>query len=577
VKLDELWVALGFKIDAKNLEKFEGLAEKAKSTMLGLGAAIAGAATGIGLMVEKAAGDMGDVQNFAEQMGISAREVAALGKVAAENDSSLEAMKGSLRSLTVMTGQAASGVGRGAMFFKKYHIAAKNADGSTKDLNEVLGDVIDKMAGMDRVKRIALGQRLGFDDATIYLMGQGRKNFEKLRLAALKSNPLTNEDYELADKTDKLFEKAASSVGLLNKRIAVALMPTVNKVLEKFIAWTKEDGNVRRLTDALQTVVNVLEILWKNLDKVAMVIGVMMTYKLGAGLIAWAASAMATAKSLGTLAAAGSALRTLLTGGLIAAIFLVGEDLWTFYEGGESVTGLLVNKWPFAINLVKLSLVALGGALVALASGSGPLGLLAIGIGGIVLAAKELYDNWNAVSQWFVEMWAKWGTAIQVILPPVGLVVQTAKLLQAAWGPVMSWFGEHWDWLSDKIKAYIKLLALPITMMAKLLGIDINKAMNDMGAAVGNMFGGGPDTGESDFAARVAAFNNRANKGLGALSTEEGGGDMRSWGRGVAAPVSQTTNITGVNINLPNVTDPRQAAREVNRGLARVAHGGVGG
>jgi len=526
VKLDDLWIALGFKIDAKNLEKFEGLAEKSKKTMLGLGAAVAGAVGGIGLMVEKAAGDMGDVQNFAEQMGISAREVAALGKVAAENDSSLEAMKSGLRSLTVMTGQAAAGVGRGAMFFKKYHIAAKNADGSTKDVNEVLGDVIDKMAGMDRVKRIALGQRLGFDDATIYLMGQGRENFEKLRLAALKSNPLTNENYELADKTDKLFRKASSSVGLLNKRIAVALMPTVNKVLERFIRWTKEDGNVRRLTDALQTVVNVLEILWKNLDKVAYIVGVMAAYKLGARLIEWSGNAMAAAKSLGTLASAGGLLRTLLTGGLIAAIFLVAEDLWTFYQGGESVTGLLLQKFPYAVEVVKGVLVALGASLVALSTGSGPLGLLVLGIGGLVIAAQSIRDAWNPLKQWWQELWDDMFNSV----------------------------ARFWNSIPQPIRRVIGGMAIG-DFSGEEMSLDVLKNAERSRL-------------------KLAQFGGEGFKPWGSEETGE-----PSWmtKRSPSGGVTTTTNITGVNINLPNVTDPRQAAREVNRGLARIAHGGVGG
>jgi len=312
--LDSLWVRLGFQVDGKDLEKFESLADKAKHTMLGLGASISGAAIGLGLMVEKTAEKMGGVQAFAEQIGITAREVEALGKVASENHSSLEAMESGIQSLTSMTGQAAAGVGRGAMFFKKWHLSAKNADGSTKNFNEILGDVVDKMSSLDRSKRIALGQRLGFDMATIQLMSKGRENFEKLRRAALAGNPLTNENYELAEKTEKLFRKAHSSTALLTKRLAVALMPTVNRMLDTFIKWTKSESNVRRLSSAVETAGRAIEFVWKNLGKVVAMVGVFMTYKLGIYVGDLAGKIASAAKAMGSLTAAGGLLRGLLTG-----------------------------------------------------------------------------------------------------------------------------------------------------------------------------------------------------------------------------------------------------------------------
>jgi hypothetical protein len=58
-------------------------------------------------------------------------------------------------------------------------------------------------------------------------------------------------------------------------------------------------------------------------------------------------------------------LKRLLTGGLFLAFALITEDLWQFYNGGESVTGLLVEKFAPALDLIKGSLVVLGAALVA--------------------------------------------------------------------------------------------------------------------------------------------------------------------------------------------------------------------
>src|ERR1035437_4713071 len=103
---------------------------------LGLGAALAGAVYGIEHMVHGAVERMGGIQDFAEQMGLSARSVDALGRVARENESSLESMEGALRSMTMMAGQAAQGFGRGAMLFKKFHINVRDGNKEVKTTEE---------------------------------------------------------------------------------------------------------------------------------------------------------------------------------------------------------------------------------------------------------------------------------------------------------------------------------------------------------------------------------------------------------------------------------------------------------
>jgi hypothetical protein len=411
--LDSLFVSLGFRVNPDGLEGFAEKTEQAKHMALGFAAAIAGAAYGIEHLVKGAAERMGGIQNFSEQMGVSAREVAALGKVADENESSLEAMEGGLRGLMSMAGQAAQGVGRGAMIFKRFGIAVKDSHGQVKPMDQLLGDVADKMQKLPSLaQKQALGARFGFDPATVLLLSQGRENLARLREEALKKNPFADRAYEEADQTDKLFRKAEASTIVLKNRLAVGLMPTVNELIRKFLAWTSNEKNIAKLSQAINKVVEVVGVLARNLDKILAVFAVIYAHKYGLMFIGWGQALVGVVAQLRNGAAVTAllksgfiALQGVLTGGVLGLLILVGEDLWTFHKGGVSVTGWMLTQFPQAVDVMKQALVVLSAAFVALTTGSGAFGLVILGIGEIIILFRELQENGNVLSQWWDELW----------------------------------------------------------------------------------------------------------------------------------------------------------------------------
>jgi hypothetical protein len=185
-----------------------------------------------------------------------------------------------------------------------------------------------------------------------------------------------------------------------------------------------------------------------------------------------------------------TALKGILAGGLIAALVLVAEDLWVFYQGGTSVTGWLLTKFPYAVEVAQGALALLSGSLVALATGSGPLGLLVVGIGGLVIAGNDLRNSWN---------------------------------------PVMQWFGEQWDWLSDKVKNFVNWADTPLRLAASLFGVDMELKPS-----------GPQGTAKTRAAYEGASFGS----GVGALDRR---GDMTTWGAGSGAARAVTNNQNRVD------------------------------
>jgi hypothetical protein len=451
--IDSLLISVGFKINPEGLEGFAKKTEEAKHMALGLGAALAGAVYGIEHMVHGAVERMGGIQDFSEQMGLSARSVDALGRVARENESSLEAMEGGLRSMTMMAGQAAQGVGRGAMIFKRFGINVKDTNGHVKSTDQLLGDVADRLQRLPSLaQKQALGARLGFDPATIKLLSEGRAHFNKLREDALAANPFQESDYEQAELTEKAFRKAGDAVTKLKERLAIGLLPTVNVLLARFKGWAQDENNINKIRDAINKVVEVAGFLVRHMGLLVSVLATMKAHAYGTMIMGWGAALTSMAASAGKgasmvalLGAGFKAMQGILTAGVLGLLILAAEDLYTFHRGGVSVTGWMLTKFPQAVDAMVVALDVLGAAFIGLSLSSGPVGVFAFAIGGIIISAMALKDAWN---------------------------------------PVMQWFGEAWDSLADKVASWVNTMDTPLRLAAKLFGIDLS--MNENHAATRN-------------------------------------------------------------------------------------------
>jgi hypothetical protein len=527
--IDSLLVSLGFKIDAESLEGFAKVAGDAKKVALGIVGAMTGAVYGLEHMVKGVAESMGDVQDFSERVDMSAREVAAFGAVAAANDSSLEAMEGTITRLNTLVGQAAAGFPRATMVLQRFGLHAKDSHGKLKTFDEIFGDVVAKMQNASTGKRLALAEALGIDPKLIPLLKEGVGNFKKLKDAALKENPFADQDYENAEKTDKAFQKAERSVTRLKNRIAVGLLPVVNSVLQKFIAWTSNPENIEKVERAVGKVVDVAGLLWGHLDKLVGIWLVLKAHAIGLTVLGWAASmtkfvlALRSADSVTSLLGASlGRLKALIVGGLLAAIGLLIEDLWTYYRGGTSVTGWMLEQFPYAVDAMLGGIGLLSAAFLALSASSGPLGLFVVGVTGIAIGAKEIIDAWN---------------------------------------PLKQWFGELWDDLLNKAKEFYNFVSGPLRSVGDFFGMTLAPKLDTKEAK-----GGGAYAGLDSAVAwqrQNLAFNNRTNKGIGPTDYA---GDVRTWGGG---PVSITENHTHgpTTLQVNGAKDPAATAKEVGRVL----------
>jgi hypothetical protein len=555
-------VRLGFSVDPKGMEGFAKNVDHLKEKMEGLkhlGEMYLGfeGLKRAGEFIKSTIEGMADIQVFSERVDLAATDVAALGRVAAEHDSSLQGMESTIASLNATLGQAASGFPRAEKMLSRFGLKAKDAHGQIKTFDQMLGEVADKMKGGNTGKNLAMANALGIDQKLIPLLREGGANFQRLREEALKAGAFKDSDYERADKSEKLFLKAEGAFQRLKQRLAIGLLPTVNDLLKKFTAWVSDAKNIKMIQGYIDGVVKVAKLLWENAGKIAAVFGVLMAHKYGMMFLDWGSKLTKVVKALGSAnGAAGllnsgfSVMKGILTGGLFAALALVAEDLYVFYQGGTSVTGWLLTKFPYAVQVAQGAIALLSGALIALTTGSGPLGLLVVGIGGLVIAATDLYDSWGPVSQWFSEMWEEWLEPIAKVLLPIEEIKLGASLLKEAWDPVVTWLGKAFEWCFDKLKEIGGYITGPLKAVAGALGIVL-PSFEAPTSGTGKTRAAYAGMDEDWFNQQNQAFNNRTNKGLGALSDPSAA--AMPWGSGTGAGRSTVNQRSDSSVHIGEV------------------------
>ncbi|WP_230577705.1 phage tail tape measure protein [Xylella fastidiosa] len=163
-------------------------------------AAMGGALAGMNRFVGSALSELNALNSASQRTGASLSFLQELGYAARLNGSSVEASTRSIESLSQKIGEAANGVGRGAMLFQKLGLQARQADGSVKSVGDMLGDVQEKIRGLSAPQQQSILANLGMDATML----------QTLRLSREELNGVFQEAHDLgvitADGADTALE-----------------------------------------------------------------------------------------------------------------------------------------------------------------------------------------------------------------------------------------------------------------------------------------------------------------------------------------------------------------------------------
>ncbi len=465
--IDEFFVAIGLKVDATGAQQLKQQTDAAKSHLFSLGNAVKAFATGF---VAKSIADINSsfeqnriqiagflnalnlapsfTTGLTEADGIIQKIITDAARLPGEAEEYIEVFKSNAAFLkTAMPGADA---GQIAAFTNRLTAVAKTV-ASTMDAGQIARESgmllgAQGRAGTHNVLWQKLMPFLMQVDGQAKITAQSfnamtqPKRVELLNKAFDKLQPALD---AASDTFDAMWGAAVSGA----RQFVRAATPGLFKGLKTGIAavtgmFIDGDG---KLTAFGESIAHLGRDIGTFVTRT-----LRMVFGLSKALFHLVDSSVAAKGALVGIGVAIVGLERVLTFGLLGAFILVAEDLYTFYEGGQSVVGLLAQKFPWAVGLVEVGLGVLGAAFVATQAAA-------------VTAGIETAAAWTIANL------------------PIVLMIASLGVLAAAIVGVI----KHWDEFKTTVKFLPRLAAA------------------QAGDAITNLFGGHANAEEQVSAALV--------------------------------------------------------------------------
>ena len=450
--VEELVAFLGWEVDSKDLESFEDQTKSVTDTIKGVAAAVGVAAVAVSAfvtVVNKATA----VQTFmARANEVNAQAVEDWGRM-------LSAVGGSVESVTknfVFLNKTMGAIKSGAVSATIVQKALKsvnielsefkklNAEEQFKTVLQAAKDVEDAQVGQAAAVAL-LGRDAG---KTVGYLRTQMDSIEDLLAVQAKMNLQTDEGREGAIRFFGALDHLEAAVDSTKESLAGLIGAGVAPLLESTRDWIAENSELikvnialwaDRITKALTWLASGIRwlITWvkrlvdlmgglENATKlVGLAIAAMITAKTLIAFVSFA-KAVKAATLATTLMNAAIGLTPLLIAGVLALLFLLGEDLYHFFTGGESLLGELgdkiaefahMNVRPFIASLLgmtpeefDLALVKIVGSITDFFTKTIP-SLWQAGVDAvediITWAVNDLWPIINQIFDFYVDVWGR--------------------------------------------------------------------------------------------------------------------------------------------------------------------------
>lgn len=270
-----------------------------------------------------------DLNLAVSRLGLNIESVSMWGDLIKKNGGSVEGFIGSLEGLNSQLLQMdVTGRSKAAPFLRELGIDLTLAANKGKTAMDFLLPIADAFEGMDKQKSMAMGKRLGFDQATIMTLQSGRRAVEELLEKEKELGVITQKQGELADEFGDSMDDLKHSFRSIWLNVSEFVLPPLTWVMEKFTAVTTFMRKHGRFAQG-----------------VLIALGTAVTIFLLPPLISAATAVWAMIAPFALVGAAVIAV------GL--AFALLYDDVMTFLDGGDSLIGQLSEKWPIIGEVVR--------------------------------------------------------------------------------------------------------------------------------------------------------------------------------------------------------------------------------
>lgn len=380
MKVRELVTRIGFDVDNKTLTDVDNRVSNLKKGLIGLTALVAGTSAVLVGMVKSAANAADRVKDTATAIGVSTQALQELGYAATLSGSNVETMANGLRLLSKnIADVAANPTSDLAKKFKQLGVNVKDGNGQLKTADIVFKELADGFTKVQSpAEKVNLAMTLlGKSGAQlIQTLDNGSVGLNKFS-SELQNTGAALSDKQIEDLTrfNDEWDRLGMITGGLKNSIGAELAPIVTDIIVSIREWFQANGKLIKSTiiPFFKGVAGFLRIILSigmrlgdmflslaskigGVEIITQALLLLLSAMFGAGILLGL-----KALTMGFIRLAGSMLAALapvllpvlaIAAGL-SALFLVIEDLYTYFTGGDSVTGAIVKSMSWAFQKVR--------------------------------------------------------------------------------------------------------------------------------------------------------------------------------------------------------------------------------
>lgn len=394
------------------------------------GAAVA--AGSVAVAIQRTADKFNDLGDVVSRVGnATVKELDRLGYVAELTGSDANTATASFENLSRTIGEAAQGIGRGALVFEKLGLSAKDAQGNVKTTTQVLDEIKVKIKDLSKAEQSAYIQRLGLDRSMIGMLTSDTTEIidqYNKRTEALGIN--VDEAAELGAKYNDAIKVTKRGFDDIITAFVLRVLPSITTAIERVSKLIDEnDGLIKSYVEPIAAAVsigaNLVTGFITGLGKMFQVLGKWPIY-IGLVTAAWKVLNMVfKASPIGRII---TAVMTLIT-----VLGLLYDDFKGWQEGMDSLfdwSFLSAEWWKSKADTISNELSLLGERIQGFLSDSWNNAITEASNkwdelkNTISQKAQGVYDGiistFVGLSTWFGDLWKSIGDGAMSALTDIG-------------------------------------------------------------------------------------------------------------------------------------------------------------
>lgn len=359
--VDELVTLLGLEVDPKAQGAASGFGKilgGVVTAAAAAGAALAAAASAVGAYAVMQADAIDKSGKMADAFGINFQAFQELEFAAQQSGAEVEEFRMDLENLSKTLDDNDA--------LKEMGISAKDATGKLRSTDEVLMDIAKKFETLSKGEQNQFTDKLGLSPSALKVLQKGGKGLQDLRDQAKSLGIVLDDNAKnKAAKFQSSLISARSVVDGLGKSISVSLLPAMADSLDAFTAWIGKNrefisASIKQVVDGVAQGFSMFgDAVSYVYRQVVKFIGPMDDAL--EGLDATQAIAIAVAIAFGALAVAVLAATWpfIAAAVAIAAVIVILDDLYSAFNGGDSVIGGWISQFTEAFPAITAGILSL--------------------------------------------------------------------------------------------------------------------------------------------------------------------------------------------------------------------------